>query len=149
MTTNINDAIKAIKSFLLANPDEATVKALIKRLQDHEQVHQGQRVMADLPFKNELPESFPLGDKNLIRKFQRLSDQLTEQGIALEYKSNDCGKYCLKWKLTRAKETGRLLLFTANNSWELHGFKLEDEQGNLLTEFSDVSCYDLFSRRIN
>jgi hypothetical protein len=59
MTTNINDAIKAIKTFLLTNPDEATVKALIKLLQDHEQARQGQRVMADLAWKDQLPESFP------------------------------------------------------------------------------------------
>jgi hypothetical protein len=136
MTTNINDAITKIETFLLTNPDEATVKALIKRLQDHEQAHQGQRVIADLAWKDQLPKSFPAYPRHeVIREFfRRIYNQLNKQGIAVSYAADSSSQNFVQWELEKEGKTGWLFWFRTGNRWEIQGFSFDDLQG----EFAEV-----------
>lgn len=122
------------------NPNSEELDILIKTLTNY-------RVRDWEEYKQQIPDLFGYNSpyqKQLKEKFRRMYNQLRKQGIELEYQPNACGEHCLKWKLTKGEQSGRLIMFTADCEWELHGFKFEDKQGDLLAEFSDVSCYDSF-----
>lgn len=97
--------------------------------------------MADLAWKDQLPESFPPGNKKLREKFRRMYNQLGKQGITVKHEPDFSGKDIEQWVLTKEGTQGRLMWFRKGSEWSLHGFTFVDEQGKPLEEFSHVAYH--------
>jgi hypothetical protein len=99
-------------------------------------------IQADLEWKYQSPAVFsssPLNNR-LKEEFRKMYHYLKSQSVSVPSSPDNFDPTLMQWLLERNDEEGRLILYRRGNAWEMHGFKLVDEQGNSIPEFENIRC---------